>query len=885
MNLKRRLLALAVVAGALALAPAARPAPLSADDLSTELPRLARLGTIVYITAHPDDESGPIITYLARGLHARVVILCLTRGEGGQNVIGPELSEELAEVRTGEFQQVVEGYGAEVRFMGAEDFGYSKSLDETLRLWGEDEMIGALVREIRRLRPLTVISNWTGTPADGSAHHQAAGLLARHAFGLAGEPMAFPEQFEDGLEPWQPRYFLVRRWSLDSAEEAQAFEVPVDHTSPIEGKTYSELGWEAFQNHRSQGMHLIQVPRRWRHYLQVVATLRNGPPAPTDAADLVPLLVALPDFFPSVDVLAAWRDRLADMVRLADEADQNRRDARPGEAGLALVQGAGLLAALRREIPEDSERPEARFARDLLADRENRFLQAAAALAGVRFEALTDRATVTPGEQVWVGLSVRLTDPAAFAYTGFQFGTLRLDTPAGWHVEPQQAETTDKTQRAEFLVSIPENLDPRLAPDRPLRAYAALTTGSLRVELESPVEGLAGPLPEAGGLLKRLDPRRLLQPEGEAENSHAELEPVRVTPAVTLRATPPLRLVPAHAPAMEREWCIQLEGQRPQLGKVSAWFEVPMGWFTPLSRAATLERPGQRASLCLPITLPEQIPPGRYHFDARASRGTDSFSLSRRPRFQGTPDAGYLYEWARVDIQAVDVSVPTALRIGYIGFNNDPVPGLVSQLGVAVDLLDERALARNQLNVYDAIVVATSAYDYRDDLAEATPRLLDYVAAGGTLVVEHQARSWDPARFAPYPGAKPSRPTLRVTTEVAPVKMLNPDHPVLNFPNRIDEADWRGWVQERGLYFWESWSEEYTPLLEMADPGEEPLRGGLLAARYGQGTYIYCGLALFRQVRAGIPGGVRLYVNLLSQRRAPQDTPPAENQGRSAEVQ
>jgi LmbE family N-acetylglucosaminyl deacetylase len=814
-----------------------------------------------------------------------VVILCLTRGEGGQNVIGPELGKELAEVRTREFHRVVEGYGAEVRFMGAEDFGYSKSLDETLRIWDENTMIAALVREIRRLRPLTVISNWTGTASDGSAHHHAAGLLARHAFGLAGEPMAFPEHFEEGLEPWQPRYFLVRRWSLEGDEETTAFEVPVELPSPIAGKTYSELGWDAFRNHRSQGMHLIQFPRRWKHYLQVVATLRSGPPTPTDTAELSPLLVALPEFFPSVEVLAAWRGRLADVVGLADEADQKRRAGKPGEAALALVQGAGLLAALRREIPEETTQPEGRFVRALLDDRENEFLQAAADLAGIRFEAFTDRAPITPGEQVWVGLSVRLTDPGVFAHTGFRFGTLRLDTPIGWRVEPLEAETGDETQRAEFLVSIPENLDPRLAPEFPLRAYAALTTGSLQVELDSVVHGLAGPPPEVGGLLKRLDPRRLLQREETQEAPQDGLAPVRLAPAVTLHPTPRLRLLAAGEPEVEHEWCVELEAHRPQIGRTSAWFEVPMGWFTPLPRAADLEQPGERTRLCMPITLPKEIPPGRYHFDARAGRDVSTYTLARIPRFQGTPDATFLHDRARVSLQALDVNVPAGLRVGYIGFNDDPVPGLLAQVGVAVDLLDERALARNQLSDYDAIVVATRSYDYRDDLGEATPRLLDYVAAGGTLLVEHQGRRWDPKKFAPYPAEHSSRPTLRVTTEIAPVKMLAPEHSVLSFPNRITEADWRGWVQERGLYFWKSWPGEYTALLEMADPGQEPLRGSLLAARYGEGTYIYCGLALFRQIRAGIPGGIRLYVNLLSQGRRPQkEALPAEGSVKEPET-
>ena len=857
------------LAGLAALPLVAAPSP----DLETELQRLPRLGTIAYITAHPDDESGPIITYLARGLHARVVILSLTRGEGGQNVEGPELGEELGEVRTQEFARVVAGYGAEVHFVGAKDFGYSRSVEETLQIWDEEKILGALVKEIRALRPLVVISNWTGTPDDGSAHHQAAGLLARHAFGLAAETTAFPEQFEQGYEPWQPRYLLVRRWSSEEQDDL-TFEVPVDQPSPVPGKTYQELGWEAFQEHRSQGMHLIQFPRRWRHLLRVEATLRRGPPAPTSTAELVPDLATLPDLFPSVAVLQEWRERLTQVVSLAEQARALVGEEKNSEAALALVQGAGLLTALRREIPEETSDREAHSVRVLLDERQNEFLHAAARLAGVVFDAITDRAAVTPGEQIWVGLAVRVSRPAVFRAAGFSVGTLRLETPAGWHVEPLAAEATGDEQRAEFMISIPENLDPRRVAPAPLGARAALTTGSLRLELTEPVRGLSRAAAKRTGLLQQVDPRRLLRRsepgEGEAK---AQLEAVNVTPAVTLWPTPRLHLLPASPGEMTREWCIELEAHRPQVGIISAWFDVPVGWYTPLPKETRLEQAGQQASLCFPVTLPGKIPPGRYQLDAVAGRGIKTYELTRELRFAGTDDATYHYEPAQAALEIVDVNVPAGLRVGFIGFNDDPKPALLAQLGVGVDLLDERALARapeaSGLQEYDAIVVADRAYDYRQDLAEANPRLLDYVKAGGTLVVEHQGRRWDPGRFAPFPATKSSNSTLRVTDETAPVRVLVPDDPLLNFPNRISEDDWADWVQERGLYFWESWSDNYTPLLVMADPGEEPLQGSLLYARYGEGIYIYSGLALFRQVEAGVPGGVRLYINLLSQRRRP----------------
>ncbi len=862
-----------VLTGAATLAVATRPAEGGISPaLQSRLQRLPQWGTVIYITAHPDDESAGTLTYLARGLHQRVVLLCLTRGEGGQNQTGSELGEELGWVRTRELQRAVAGYGAEVRFTGAVDFGYSKSVEETLRLWDADALVGELVRQIRELKPVAIISNWSGTERDSAGQHRAAGVLTRKAFALAGDPNAFPEQLARGLLPWQPRYFLIRGRSDDD----QSFEVPVRQPSPVPGKTFEELGWEAFQNHRSQGMHrfkLADVRRFIRRYrLRVEATLRQGPPAPTSAADLAPDLAALPDLFPSLGWLENWRERLAQATALARESVEQLEASQPDQAALKLVQAAGLLAALRREFPSDGELPlEAGRAQAWVADKEEEFLQAAAAVAGLQLQALTDRATVTPGERVWVGLALKVTDPEVAQAVGFEPGGLQLVAPDGWRVEPLLSESTPSGQRAEFALHIPENADPQTLPVPVARARARLRTGRLQVTLEAPVLGLAATTKERRGLARRLDPRRLLRLQPQEASATARLEPLNVCPAVTLAIEPKLRLLPAQVGETTRDFQVHLQAHR-SFGQCSAWFNVPAGWYTPVPKETVLAQPGATSTLRFPLTLPAKIVPGRHELRVQAGHGVETFGLSRR-RIEPGPNRAdepssptFIYEPASATVQVVNVNVPAGLHIGYIGFSDDPVPRLLAGLGITVTMLDERALAQVPLEIYDAVVVSNRMYDALADLGEQTPRLLDYVQAGGVLVVEHQGRRWDPAKFAPFPGAKSGNP--RVTDETAAVRLLAPEHPVLSFPNRIGDQDWQGWVQERGLYFWESWSEEYTPLVETADPGEEPQQGALLYARHGQGAYIYCGLALFRQVRAGVPGGVRLYVNLLSQGRA-----------------
>ncbi|MFQ5695816.1 MAG: PIG-L family deacetylase, partial [Terriglobia bacterium] len=679
------------------------------------------------------------------------VILCLTRGEGGQNLTGPELGGELGEVRTRELERAAAGYGAEVRFLGAEDFGYSKSLEETFRLWKEEKILRALVREIRQLRPLAVISHWTGTEKDGVAHHQAAGLLARHAFALAGDAGAFPEQFAQGYEPWQPRYLLLRTYD---AEDEEAIAVPVERPSPVAGKTYEELGWEAFQSHRSQGLHRVKLSDLSflrGYYLRVEATLRDGPPAPASVAELAPDLAALPDLFPSVPLPADWRTSLAQTVELAEKARGFLKEGKADEAALALVQGAGLLAALRREVRAEPADLEAHSVRVLLDDRQSEFLQAAAALAGVRLEALTDRAVFTPGEDVWVGLALRVGEPAVFRRAGFELKRLQLVAPEDWTVDPVPEASTVPTPSAEYVAHIPHRADPQQAPFPALRALAVLSTGSLRLELSAPVRGLARARAERFSLveqLERLDPRRLFRRQEEEEAEPAELEPVSLAPPVTLELSPQLRLLRASPGETTHDLWARVESHRPDRGKTSVWLDVPSGWYTPMPQGTELD-PASPATLRFTLRLPGRVRPGSYELEGAAAQGERTFKLARQPRLKGIRDSGYTYKPARARVEVLDIKTPLGLRIGYIGFNDDPVPALLGQLGVGVDMLDEGALAEVKLQNYDAVLIAPRAYDYRKDLADQNSRLLDYVRTGGPLVVELQGRRWDPARYAP----------------------------------------------------------------------------------------------------------------------------------------
>ena len=737
------------------------------------------------------------------------------------------------------------------------------------------------------MKPVAIISGFSGTTRDGHKQHQTAGILTRQAYRLAADPQAFPEQIEEGLLPWQTPYLLVRNFRGEG--DAPQIKIPVGEIAPNTGKTYEEIGWEGFRKHASQGMGNINFTRgraaRFRSYLHsVVATASEATALPAGVEGVAPMLSELSKLFPAL--VLGDIPPLEKAVALAQGA-RSLAATRPAQAAKMLVEGVGELRAAHLavgaefELRTEEQQRDVRRAQAWLEEKQQAFLQAAAHVATIRLRAAAARAHLTPGSEVEVSVGVEVGNPGVLDAAGFKMSQLELLAPDGWKVERRAAAGGASERQVSYLVQAPSGADPEVVSSPALRARIHLQTGELETDIETPVLGLWGE-PERIGLtglvstmrrgVRQLDPRRLLH----LLNLHREeekpltgyLEPVRLVPALTVTVEPKLWLLAASDGGGTREFSIDVESHS-SVGEFTAWFDVPSGWYTPEPRTAKLPKAEQIARRWFDLTFPEKLVPGRHELKVKVGRGRESFTQSLRriergSRADGAPNPPlYIYEPASLVVQVVDTDVPKGLRVGYIGFSDDPVPELLEDLGITAERLDERALAVSDLSQYHTIVIANRVYDLRKDLETQNARLLDYVEQGGVLLVEHQGRRWDPKKFAPYPGERSGRP--RVTVETAPVKMLVPNHPVLRYPNRIGPEDWDGWVQERGLYFWTKWPQQYTPLLEMADPGEEPQQGSLLYARYGKGAYIYCGLALFRQVRAGVSGGVRLYVNLLSQ--------------------
>jgi hypothetical protein len=359
-------------------------------------------------------------------------------------------------------------------------------------------------------------------------------------------------------------------------------------------------------------------------------------------------------------------------------------------------------------------------------------------------------------------------------------------------------------------------------------------------------------------------------------------EPVRHIAASSTRVDRvPLRIVPAYTLAVEPKQEIEILAKRrepieiflrvhsysTQPDKVYAGLEMPKDWIS--STQVTLEFTGEGDRYAkLTLTPPEKLTAGNYVITAYALHGQEKFRTSLAP-LPSLPTQMW-EEPAQCIVRAFDISVPANLRVGYIAAEGEPIPESLRMLGINVELLDAQALAFRDLSKFDAIVTGNRAYELRADLQGANQRLLDYASNGGTLVVQYNtAISWDSHQYGPYP-AKIGNPTPRITDETAAVKFLRPDDPLLNRPNKITPEDFKGWIQERGLYYWKEFDPKYTPLLGMNDPGEPELNGGLVYTKYGKGTYIYTGLAFFRQLPEGVPGAFRLFVNLLSASREKQ---------------
>jgi LmbE family N-acetylglucosaminyl deacetylase len=824
------------------------PAPGTGPGLPETIEAIesARMTTrILYITAHPDDESATLLTYLARGLHADVALLTLTRGEGGQNDLGPEQAPQLGLIRTQELLAATRGYGIKLFFTNAPDFGFSKTPEETEKIWGQP-VLGDMVRVIRTFRPNIVVNGWGGVHG-GHGHHQTSGLWTPVAVQMAADANKFPEQLHEGLSVWGDGANPVELLDTErgGASRGNGAALPVDNISPLWGKTYREIGLDAFANHRSQGItNFIGSP-----FLRQPLVLIEENGGKFDPATLGVNLTRWAEN--ASHSMCGGKQDGCEVLKLI-EADKRIQSARTAALALdwrtamsQLSDAAQIISQVLHVVPEEVTTvvPGPGASVDQLFDLgqiKKRIEHALAMAAGLELRAESDREMLVVGESFGVHAESHCRKEE-----GCELGALSLQLPAEFKLSKTEA---DAEKGFQFTVAVngaapPLNAWTKLLPEPPPLLYAQqeVNVAGYKFNQRVPVTYIF------------------------ATSTRLDRVPVRIVPAYTLAVDPNQAIDVLGKQPKPFDVLLRVHSYSTQPAKISVGLEVAKGFSASAPVEVSFEGVGDRYAK-LTVTAPNNLPAGNYPITAFAQRGEEKFSTSLEP----LPSLATQFwsEPAQCMMHALAINVPAHLVVGYITAEGEPIPDALRMLGIHVETLDAQALTFGDLSRFDAIVVGVRAYELRPELPGANQRLLDYAANGGTLLVQYNRDfAWNRAQYAPYPAkilTGQSGGLPRITDETSPVKFLKPDDPLLNEPNKITQADFQGWIQVRGVYYWTQFDAKYTAVLAMNDPGEPDLDGAIVYTHFGKGLYIYTGIAFFREIPEGVPGAYRLFVNLIS---------------------
>jgi LmbE family N-acetylglucosaminyl deacetylase len=806
---------LLLLGAATTLARAAAPL-LSPAEIDRELRSLATTGTVLHLAAHPDDENTELITYLSLGRGYRTAYLSLTRGDGGQNELGSDFGEKLGVLRTQELLAARRLDHGRQFFTRAIDFGFSKSPEETLHFWNRDAVLGDVVRLIRQFRPDVIVTRFPIPPGSGGhGHHTASAILAVEAFKLAADPAAYPEQLQQGLTPWQPRRVLWNSFRIGSAGPGTlnnpVFKQDIGGTDPVSGEEFGTIAARSRAMHKTQGL-AGAINRARLGPNEQSFMLLAGEPASSDLMDGIDTTWAR---YPGgTEIDTALRTILAAF--------------QPGQPSASIPALLSLRAQFAA-LPADP----------LVADKRAQLDRILQACLGLTVSTTADRGEIVPGEPIRLTVThATTTETPGLRYLETRSPALPLTTAKPGELTGVLPTGTPLTQpywlRADGADGISQVDDPALIgrpenpPVIPLEHIFALGDQTLVVPDEPLHQG-----------------RRLA-----------------VIPPVALTLGSDIYLV---APGTAKQVTVELTAARPNT-RGQLHLTAPAGWtITPGTQSFHLAATGDKAALTFTVTAPPSGGSGRLN--ATADIDGRHYSTQRIELNYSHLPPQLLQPPARARLASFPLATQ-GLTVGYLPGAGDSVAECIAQMGYVVRALTGADLTPEKLAGLDAVVLGVRAFNDRDDLAAAFPGLLAWVEQGGTVIAQYN-RTDRPLRtkqLGPYPlSLEGQAATLRVTDETAPVTFLLPDHAAVNQPNRITPADFDGWVQERGTYFPSKWDEEhYASLFAMSDPGEAPLRSGLLIARHGRGHYVYAGLTFFRQLPAGVPGAYRLFANLLA---------------------
>jgi len=807
----------------IALHPSVAIEPMSSGQLELELQKLNSLGSVLYIAAHPDDENTKLITYLANEAKAHTAYLSLTRGDGGQNLLGVDLGEKLGIIRTHELLAARRIDGGTQWFTRANDFGYSKTPEETLRIWGREEILADMVWAIRSTRPDVIITRFAMESDFTHGHHTAATWLAMEAFTAAADPSRFPEQLTL-VEPWAAKRLIwnTSTWFYQrrnlTFDPTGLLSVDTGVYNPLLGASYAEIAARSRSAHKTQGFGATPELGVSMEYFTHLA----GDPTTNAILD-------------GVDT--SW-NRVPDSAPVADAIGKaitafSPRD--PAQSVPHLIEAHRALSAL----------PDQAWKFRKLHDLE----RVIAGCLGLDVESVSGTPSAVPGSELTINMNAiqRSTQDVRIAYA-----TPRADSV----IEEPTPLLPNQLVNIKRTVQLPADLDISqpywLRESHELGRYEVAeqhvigtpeNAPALPVEVNLTIDGypLRYTIPTA---YKYNDPVR-----GEVK------EPFVLTPPamVNLPASPRI-FSGANSEKITARIIARSAITNGQLN-----FNVKNGWqIDPVSvefNAASGEEVSVDAMLTPPVEASQSVLGAEVVIDGNVyNRGFERIEYDHIP-------AQTLFPPAQIKVVSLDVKI-AGERIGYIPGAGDAIPEALERIGYTVDSLAESDMNSDNLARYDAIVLGIRALNTNERIGFYMPALFDYTAKGGVVILQYNThRGLKTETFSPYPFTISQE---RVTDETSEMRMLAPDHPVLNVPNKISKSDFDNWVQERGLYFASEWDPAFTPVFSANDPEEKPSEGGLLIAKHGEGWFVYSGISWFRQLPAGVPGAYRLFANLVS---------------------
>lgn len=908
--------------------PSAEPTtialPIAEDRGEAELEQtLKRLGTtasLLVIVAHPDDEDGALMTYLSRGMGARVTSFTLTRGEGGQNLMSADSEDALGLLRTNELLKADEYYGAQQLWGTEVDFGFSKTQEEAFSQWGHERVLYDAVLAVRKVRPEIILSTFVGGITDGHGQHQVSGEIAQEVFKAAGDPKVFPEQLKDGLEPWQPlavysrtpfapvtdkgmfdyatgkwaparfHNYITGEWS--TGVPSTDATVSVGNYDFTLGRTYGQIasqGWGMQKSQNGGADPNLSAPGTGSYHLWGVAPDAKGTGSGEDNSLFHNSRVNIDTSIAGIARLAPGTapDWLTSSLQQIDSGLKSFASKCPCHAGADIAHdlapvykqtldlrtrvagsdlGSTAKADLLFELDQKIEQFQTAF-KDLLGLNLTAFRtnETRAQTRGFRGSAPDETArSVSPGE----AFRVRVHASQATEETRLDKVWLESQVGGPWKSDlstgpidpgspasdpifavavPEDAEPTEpyftrpNIEQPYYNVSNPAWRERSFAP-YPLAAWAQFTFDGLPIRL--------------GEVVQTLD--RVTGPGGI-------YEPLVVTPAIGVRVEPEARILPLNGGPLPVQVTVHTQGASSGAVKLI----LPKGWTSQPAEAQFRRTGSGETEPILFSVSPSAVEEGAYSVRAVAISAGHEYA-------SGWMSIGYpglrpynQYKLAELRTRKVDVKLAPGLRVGYVMGTGDLVPDAMEGMGITTHLLSASDLESGDLSQWNVIVIGIRAYSVRPELAAAQARLNDFVRAGGTVVVQYQSGDFP----APLPLSMNPRMPERVVDEDSAVKLLDPGDPLLSWPNKITTEDFKGWVEERGHSFMDSWDSGFTALTETADPGQDPQKGGLLVAHPGKGTYIYVAYALYRQLPELVPGSYRLLANLLSAGKSGQARP------------